>query len=582
MSDALLDLASSILDGTPIDWEEVERSTPVEQRELLRGLKLLSTISELHRPDAQVDAGDAQPTRWGTFEIRERIGGGSHGDVHLAWDTRLHREVALKLLQRPSEGHATTADGLQERWLTEARRLAAVRHPNVVSVYTAQEEDGVAGIAMELVRGRNLEERLRDHGTLGANELAALGIDLCRALAAIHHAGLLHHDIKASNVMREEGGRVVLMDLGVGGATPVYMAPELLRGEPASTKTDLYALGVLLHHLASGGYPVRGATVEELRAAHDTGARASLRDARPDLPAPLVRAIERAHAADPSARFESAGQLEAALLECVGDTARAPVPAVTESVPPAVMPASVRSGLSTRMRWVVAAVGALLLVLLLAPPIRRVLFGGESRRPERNVALGLANAGPFSIRASFYRGNAREPLHADDRLALGDSLALEIEASETIFVYVVDEDAEGRSYLLFPLRGFTPDNPLPPNDAHQLPGARGGRRFYWQVTTSGGRERLVILASRARLVGFEAEALALDRAREGREVSYPRIEDRSWESLHGLGGLVPEGSSKGGSPRWSGLDQLPALADGWQDADGVFARQIELENPAPR
>jgi len=560
--DELLELATSILDGTPIDWQDAESTLdslkdgkpPARDRALLDSLKLLERISELHRVEAS--------PHWGHFELRGTIGAGSHGEVHRAWDTRLHREVALKLL-RSSKESASDGSAERQRWLIEARRLAAVRHPNVVSILQAEEIDGVAGLAMELVRGQTLAERLRASGPLGAHELAAIGIDLCRALAAVHQAGLLHHDVKASNVMREEGGRIVLMDLGVGGATPLYTAPEILRDQPATPGSDLYALGVLLHHLASGGYPVNGATLEERRVAHDRGGRQSLRDARPDLPTGLVQIIERAHAARVEDRFVSAGELERALVAAIAT----PTTAVADTTRVA------RTNARTRLWWLLAPAALIAGVLLWSrgrehepPRIPRDIAAGESAGPE----------GSFTLRAQFLLGKHRRELRAGDRLVLGDSLALEVEASDSLYVYVVNEDARGRSYLLYPLRDFAPANPLLPGEVHRLPGARGGRNFYWQVTSAGERERIVLLASRRRLVGFEADALSLERAREGRAIEYPEVGDPSWAELRGLGGLVGEGGATTPSAHFDLFAQAPPLEAGVQRADGVLVRRIEF------
>ena len=134
------------------------------------------------------------------------MGAGAFGAVYRATDQKLQREVALKLLPSPDP----------DRVLKEARLLARVRHPNVVAVYGADYLENRVGIWMELVKGHTLEELLRTHGLFGAREAALVGLDLCRALAAVHRAGLMHGDVKAHNVMREEGGRTVLMDFGTG------------------------------------------------------------------------------------------------------------------------------------------------------------------------------------------------------------------------------------------------------------------------------------------------------------------------------------------------------------------------------
>src|SRR5439155_23094485 len=158
---------------------------------------------------------------------------------------------------------------------------------------------------MELIRGETLEQLLQKRGPFSAREAALVGIDLCRALAAIHAAGLIHRDVKAQNVMREAGGRIVLMDLGTGreidrtgrralsdlAGTPLYLAPEIFDGAPASERSDLYSLGVLLYHLVTGSFPARATTIDELRDAHATGTCVRLRDARADLPTAFVQVV---------------------------------------------------------------------------------------------------------------------------------------------------------------------------------------------------------------------------------------------------------------------------------------------------
>src|SRR5262249_55904160 len=146
---------------------------------------------------------------------------------------------------------------------------------------------GQVGLCMDFVKGQTLEDVLREQGTFSPGEAVLIGQDLCRALAAVHQAGLVHRDVKARNVMREQAGRIVLMDFGTGGAalalresagrdiggTPLYMAPEVLRGEPASVQSDVYSLGVLLYYLVTGRYPVEAASLDELDAAHREGRR---------------------------------------------------------------------------------------------------------------------------------------------------------------------------------------------------------------------------------------------------------------------------------------------------------------------
>src|SRR5688572_4032082 len=244
--------------------------------------------------DDRADARQADPAsslgNWAHLTLVERLGGGTFGEVYRAWDPLLEREVALKLLLCDDPGWNAS------RILHEGRLMARVRHPNVITVHGVAAEGVRVGLWLELIRGATLEQALLKQGRFSAREAALIGIDLCRALAAIHAAGLIHRDVTPQNVMREDGGRIVLMDLGTGRAidagdglawpdvagTPLYLAPEIFHGSPASVRSDIYSLGVLLYHLVTGSHPVRATTVEELRAGHAQSKAVRLRAARAD------------------------------------------------------------------------------------------------------------------------------------------------------------------------------------------------------------------------------------------------------------------------------------------------------------
>ena len=342
----ILAAAEAIADGRPIDWAalDVNAADPAAQH-VLDELRVLAALADVHRspdPTVLLAAGD-EPTMavrdptprggWGSFRLLEELGHGTFGTVYRARDPRLDREVALKLIAARA-GSPDTASAV----VYEGRLLAKLRHPNIVTVFGADIVDGVVGLWMELLRGRTLKEELASRGPLGAREAAVVGIDLAHALAAVHRAGLVHRDIKVQNVMREEGGRIVLMDFGAGrdlqsredrplsvAGTPMYMAPELLAGQPATPSSDLYSLGVLLYHLVTGEFPVEAQTMGELRAAHAAGRRRHLRDVRPDLPSAFIQAVESATAALPSARVSSAATLEhdlARVLQGLGGPAK--------------------------------------------------------------------------------------------------------------------------------------------------------------------------------------------------------------------------------------------------------------------
>jgi serine/threonine protein kinase/Tol biopolymer transport system component len=383
----VLEAARAIAAGRRVDWAAIESSADLSESlaGLLRELKIVEDIAELHRslPDPISSLSDpagsslspqtvetaAPAATWGSLRLLERVGEGAFGDVFRAWDPRLDREVALKLLRRPDSQH----DSVGSSVIDEGRLLARVRHPNVVTVYGADRIDGRVGLWMEFVRGRTLEVVLKDHGPFGAQEAALIGLDVCRALSAVHRAGLIHRDIKAHNVMRESGGRIVLMDFGTGredladsdaelAGTPLYLAPEVFAGKPATTRSDIYSVGVLLYHLATGSYPVKGRTVADLREGHAKRRRAWLRDERPDLPDRFVQAVERSLAEDPAERYESAGAMEAALAR-VMSTSDSVDPAPRSPSQPDVEPAAERGGrpssfarlTSSRRLWLAAA-----------------------------------------------------------------------------------------------------------------------------------------------------------------------------------------------------------------------------------
>ena len=338
---ALLSLAESIADGAAIDWAAVEAAAAPEEQAVVRQLRVLSELAGLHRsiavdtppPSGTIRSRQASAApaigSWGHLTLIERLGGGTSGDVYRAWDRHLEREVALKLLRADE----SIGDLDASRITREGRLLARVRHPNVITVYGVAAHDGRVGLWMELVRGATLEQQIAEHGALSAREATLVGLDLCRALAAVHAAGLIHRDVKAQNVMREDGGRIVLMDLGTGreagtlestttpdlAGTPLYLAPELFTGADASERTDLYSLGVLLYHLVTGAFPVRATTIQQLHEGHRKGQIVRLRDARPNLPAAFVGVVERAIAGDPQRRYTSAGEFEADLAHALND-----------------------------------------------------------------------------------------------------------------------------------------------------------------------------------------------------------------------------------------------------------------------
>jgi TolB-like protein/Flp pilus assembly protein TadD len=403
------DLAAAILDGSPIDWRTAESSLSAAQYPLLEELKLLATVADVHRRAGEHSVPFAT---WGHLRILERIGRGTFGEVYRAWDSRLDREVALKIL--PCDD-----DPDQHGWtsvIREGQLLARVRHPNVVTVYCADLIDNRIGVWMELIDGRTLDQVLATDGVFAEQQAMEIGIQLCHALAAVHDTGLLHRDVKAHNVMVAEDGRVVLMDFGAGReaeehgspdltGTPLYLAPEVFDGQPASKQSDIYSLGVLLYHLVTGSYPVNGKTIDDLRKAHRSARPASLRDVRPDVRRLFVDIVERALARSPAARYRTAREMESALASVLERS---------------------RLGIGTRRRALLAA--AALMVLGVAGSLWMMAPGGSEQYsiavlPFRNLASAPDNQ-------YFVDGLTGEIIR---NLSVIDGLAVRSETSSFMF-----------------------------------------------------------------------------------------------------------------------------------------------------
>lgn len=334
--DVLARAVEGVADGAAVNWGALHGLARSEvERVELKWLQVLGQVADVHRSAHEEIDEDSGTTRvataaevgqahevWGRYRLVRKLGAGGFGSVYCAWDPELERNIAIKILHAHVEDDRT-----RQRLLREGRALAKVQHANVVQVFGVEAHGSRVGLCMELVSGETLASALKSRGRLNHREAAAVGEDVLRALAAVHAAGYVHRDVKAQNVMRDSAGKIVLMDFGTGRdtadgdrqprdivGTPVYMAPELLDGQPASVQSDVYAVGVLLYHLVSGHYPVEGGTVLDLVDAHRAGRRRGVLEHRPELPMPFVQVISRALEPNPAARWPSA----AAMLEALG------------------------------------------------------------------------------------------------------------------------------------------------------------------------------------------------------------------------------------------------------------------------
>jgi serine/threonine protein kinase len=269
----------------------------------------------------------------GRYAIERELGRGGMAIVYLANDLRHDRTVAIKLLQ-PEITSSLTA----ERFLREIRITARLQHPNILGLFDSGAEGGFCYYVMPFVEGETLRERLERQGQFPIPEAIAVAVDVCGALAYAHSRGVIHRDIKPENVLFS-AGNAMLADFGLARAisegqrsitvagmslgTPPYMSPEQAQGlEQIDHRSDLYALGCVLFEMVAGRPPFTGPSVGRVIQQHVQSPPPSLRSLRPETPAALDAAVQRALAKNPADRFQSAEEAMAALGEPSGASSR--------------------------------------------------------------------------------------------------------------------------------------------------------------------------------------------------------------------------------------------------------------------
>jgi TolB-like protein/Tfp pilus assembly protein PilF len=321
------------------------------------------------------------------------------GEVYRARDPRLDREVAVKVLPEVSSADETA----RLRLLREARMAARLNHPGICTIHEVGEAGGQAYIAMELVAGQTLSERLAAR-RMGAEEVVRVGRQIADAVAHAHERGVVHRDLKAANVIVTPDGRAKVLDFGLAkpllgkdleaattltqgslteaGAvigTLAYMAPEQLRGQPADARSDVWALGVVLYEMAAGTRPFAGSTGYELSSAILSQPPRSLTGT---VPPALAAIIERCLAKEPDRRYQRAGEVCSALETMQQGTA------------PAAWPGWRASLISQRWPVMAAVLSSVLLIVVgldVGGVRSRVLGGGKGTKAIRLAVLPFAN-----------------------------------------------------------------------------------------------------------------------------------------------------------------------------------------------
>jgi eukaryotic-like serine/threonine-protein kinase len=255
----------------------------------------------------------------GRFRLTQRVGAGGMGSVYLAEDSEGGRQVAVKVL---GEQHLLQAD-VQTRFAREAKLLARISSPYVVTIYHAGVHDDRPYLAMELLEGEDLGQRLRRYGTLPVAETLQIMTRVLKALQATHAAGIVHRDLKPDNIFLTKEGGVKVLDFGLSKAgpapgttvqlgvtgtgrvvgTPLYLAPEQARGLPTDGRSDIYSLGALAYECLCGRPPHVGKNNEQVLLAHCTKDAKPLTTIDPRIPVEVSELIARALRRDPAERY---------------------------------------------------------------------------------------------------------------------------------------------------------------------------------------------------------------------------------------------------------------------------------------
>jgi serine/threonine protein kinase len=263
----------------------------------------------------------------GRYRVDGLLGTGAMGDVYRAYDPVIDRPVAIKVVRTELAAGSGSEQWLQ-RFRREARAAGRRFHPNIVAILDFGEDDGMPFLAMEYIDGRSLDGILKASGPLDPARSVAVITQVLSALGFAHQNGIVHRDVKPSNIMVLNSGEVKVADFGIARidtseftivgdllGTPAYMAPEQFAGAPVDKRTDLFAAGVILFEMLTGVKPFRGKSITEIISFMETRGPEDIRALNPAVPDSLKRVITKALAFDPARRYADAAEFSKAIIE---------------------------------------------------------------------------------------------------------------------------------------------------------------------------------------------------------------------------------------------------------------------------
>ena len=350
----------------------------------------------------------------GRYDLEELAGRGGMSSVYRAHDTLLERDVALKLLH---DFHGADADSI-ERFRREARAVAQLSHPNIVTVIDRGEDDGRQFIVFEYVDGENLKELVQREGPLPVRRALELAIEVGEGLACAHRHGVVHRDVKPQNVLLNGDGTAKVTDFGIARSLDVekgvtqtgtvlgtsnYIAPEQASGMPVDERTDVYSLGVVVYELLTGEVPFPGENFVAVAMRHVHEDPPSVLEQRPDVPLRVANLVDRALAKDPDDRFPAMSSMVDELRACLAGLAT-PDADRTMIVPSRVVkhskPRRERAARGRRSWWPVALL--LLGLAAVAAVAAWALLGGDPAGVvDRDGGAGAGSAAKVTAVASY-------------------------------------------------------------------------------------------------------------------------------------------------------------------------------------
>jgi eukaryotic-like serine/threonine-protein kinase len=357
------------------------------------------------------------------YEIEELVGHGGMSSVYKARDSLLERHVALKILH----DQYSADEDFVERFKREARSVAQLQHPNLVTVIDRGEADGRQFIVFEYIDGENLKEHVVRKGRLDVREALEIALEVARGLAFAHDQGLVHRDVKPQNILLNGDGRAKVTDFGIARSVDVdgmtqtgtvlgtsnYIAPEQASGQRVDAHSDVYALGVVLYELLAGELPFPGESFVAVAMKHMHEPAPNLLDVRGDVPLRVAAAVDRALEKDPEQRFPTMDAFAAELEACLAELDHGPEGDATMVIPSARRAAPRRRQIS---RWPIA-IGLVALLAVAAIVIGLLASRGSDNggTPAANKRVQIAGVTSYDPFGDNKEENSAAAINATDR-----------------------------------------------------------------------------------------------------------------------------------------------------------------------